>query len=338
MRSRIRPGQIIPAQRYRICVATLLVLFSSPSISQARWVRQSSGSLAFLRAIFFINEKTGWVSGSNGTLLMTTNGGEMWVASSKPTPDTLRDLYFSGEQDGWLLCETNAYQVQSSEKPLTYLLQTSDGGATWRRMTIGRLNPRTRLTGIVFSKAGNAWAFGEEGTILGSQDNWRSSMQFRAPTHRLLLGALFLDESEGWFVGSAATTLHTSDGGEHWQLSNVPDANQRGIRFEAISFANNHEGWLAGSEGSIYHTTDGGDSWQAQSSGITVDLHDIKFTSALEGWAVGDAGMILHTLDGGMHWNIAPSGTEHPLERIFFVTPTCGWIVGFGGTILRYAQ
>src|ERR1051325_5753820 len=44
----------------------------------ATWTRQPSGTMSWLHAIYFLDENRGWVAGSNGTLLQTTDGGANW--------------------------------------------------------------------------------------------------------------------------------------------------------------------------------------------------------------------------------------------------------------------
>ncbi|HEV7844257.1 MAG TPA: YCF48-related protein, partial [Pyrinomonadaceae bacterium] len=54
----------------------LLLLFSTAA--NAVWTQQQSGTMAWLHAVYFLNERRGWVAGSNGALLETTDGGESW--------------------------------------------------------------------------------------------------------------------------------------------------------------------------------------------------------------------------------------------------------------------
>ena len=51
----------------------LCVLFSHTLL--ADWVKQDSGTLAWLQSIYFVDDKYGWIVGSNGTLLSTNDGG-----------------------------------------------------------------------------------------------------------------------------------------------------------------------------------------------------------------------------------------------------------------------
>ncbi|MDQ6651781.1 MAG: YCF48-related protein [Acidobacteriota bacterium] len=323
-----------------VCCSFLLLAFLClPALAQTgAWMRQSVGSLAWLHAVFFLDENRGWAVGSRGTLLATMDGGKSWKARSQPTADVLRDIYFTDDQNGWLLCEANLYDLKSKDDPRTYLMQTNDGGQNWKRINIRGVDVDARLVRAVFSQRGRGWAFGEGGTIFTTRDSGVSWTRLQSPTRHLLLGGTFVDEDRGWLVGAGATIIQTSDGGETWHLSRLADASQKAVRFAATSFVNNRLGWAVGSGGSIYHTINGGRTWQQQVSGIVSDLFDVKFLDAVEGWAVGAEGTIIYTNDGGLHWTAERSGTEHPLERIFFADRKHGWAVGFGGTVVAYAR
>jgi len=318
---------------------TLLALFCMAVPAQSgAWTRQRVRSLAWLHAVFFLDENHGWAVGSRGTLLETIDGGKNWQSKLQPTPDVLRDIYFIDDQNGWLLCEANVYELKSKEDPRTYLMQTRDGGETWKRVNIRGLDVDARLVRTVFSRGGRGWAFGEGGTILTTHDSGATWSRLPSPTRHLLLGGTFIDEDRGWVVGAGATIIQTSDGGETWHLSRLTQPGQEAVRFAATSFVDNRLGWAVGSKGIIYRTTNGGRTWQQQNSGVTADLFDVKFLDAAEGWAVGAEGTIIYTSDGGLHWTTEQSGTEHPLERIFFSDRMHGWTVGFGGIVLGYMR
>jgi photosystem II stability/assembly factor-like uncharacterized protein len=319
-----------------ICYCLALALVCQPARGQnGGWMRQRVGSLAWLHALFFLDENRGWAVGSGGTLLATADGGKSWRAESKPTVDVLRDIYFTDEQNGWLLCEANFYDLKHKDDPHAYLMQTADGGANWKRINIQGIDVNARLVRVIFSR-GRGWVFGEEGAIFTTTDSGVNWTRLQSPTRHLLLGGTFIDDDRGWLVGAGATIIQTSNGGETWHVSRLVDASRAGVRFVATSFVGDRLGWAVGSGGSIYHTENGGRAWQQQFSGITTDLLDLKFLDATEGWAVGAEGTIIHTNDGGRHWTSERSDTEHPLERIFFAGRTRGWAVGFGGTVVAY--
>lgn len=318
--------------------ACLLLLLLSFSASAANWGKQTSGTLGWLHAVFFIDHKTGWAVGSKGSLLATVDGGASWKIRERPTDDSISDIYFRNEQSGWLVCEANIYELRTKEAPRTYLMHTEDGGQTWEKIDVNgedlRGNVDTRLTRVIFARTGRGWVFGEAGTAYTTTDEGITWKRVQLPTRYLLLGGAFVDNNRGWLVGAGGTILQTSDGGDTWHASRLTDV--RDVRFTAASFVDNRMGWIVGTSGRIFRTINGGRTWQAQTSGVTVDLLDVKFLNDLEGWAVGSGGTIIRTFDGGLHWSVEPSGTSHPLERIFLTDRDHGWAVGFGGTIVAY--
>lgn len=306
--------------------------------AQSGWARQRAGSFAWLHSVFFLDQNHGWAVGSKGTLLETTDAGTTWHIKTAPSPDVLRDIFFVDEQQGWLVVEKNVYDLKLKEEPRSYLMQTTDGGANWKRINIRGIEVDARLVRVVFSHGGRGWAFGEGGAIFATRDSGTNWTRLQSPTRHLLLGGIFIDDDRGWLVGAGATIIQTSDGGDTWHVSQLPQASLNSVRFAATSFVNNRLGWAVGSAGTIYRTTNGGRTWQQLDSGVDADLFDVKFIDAAEGWAVGSEGTIIYTTDGGLHWTTQPSGTPHPLERVFFADRTHGWAVGFGGTIVSYVR
>src|SRR6266576_4584038 len=129
----------------------LLFTFCFSAAAQARWTRQTSGTLAWLHAVYFLDQNRGWAVGSKGALLATVDGGKTWLAKPKPTDDVLRDIHIFDSQTGWLVCETNVYELRTNDQPRTYLMTTDDGGSTWTRMNIPEADSNVRLVRVVFS-------------------------------------------------------------------------------------------------------------------------------------------------------------------------------------------
>jgi photosystem II stability/assembly factor-like uncharacterized protein len=316
----------------------LLLVFTATTFAQTgTWAKQPAGTMAWLHGVFFVDQTRGWVVGSKGTLLQTTDGGNTWKPRGSSTDDVVRDIFFIDDKTGWMVCEVNAYQLKELTDPRAYLMKTTDGGENWIRIEIKGFDVDAILVRAVFNRNGRGWAFGEGGSIYATQDAGDTWVKLRSPTRRLLLGGIFVDDYRGWIVGAGATIIQTSDGGDTWYQSTLPQV-EKSIRFTATSFIDNRKGWAVGSGGSVYSTVNSGRTWERQESTVTVDLFDVKFVDALEGWAVGAEGTIIHTVDGGVHWTIQPSGTQHPLERVFFTNRNRGWAVGFGGTVVAYLR
>ena len=332
-----------------ISLLLLLSAFCLPLTVSAnsRWQKQKSGTLSWLRSVFFLDERRGWVVGGKGSLLATVDGGESWHVRPRPTEDTLRDIVFTSERDGWILCERSMYQLRTKDETRSYLLKTENGGENWSRVDIKFLDPDAVLARMAFADALHGWLMGEAGLVFATADGGRNWARQRVPTGRLLLGGHFLNSRYGWIAGAASTLLQTSDGGATWVEGKIaaggPAAQLRvanssspsqSVRFNAVTFVDARRGWAVGSGGAVYSTSDGGSSWRAQDARVGVDLFDVKFLDAKEGYAVGAGGTVLRTSDGGEVWSVERTNTPHQLERLFFVGRTRGWAVGFGGTIV----
>ncbi len=337
------------------------------------WTKQQTGTLAWLHAVHFIDEQRGWAVGGKGALLATTDGGRHWQTKKSATEDSLEDVYFADERTGWLVCQRSIYLLKTADETRSYLLHTTDGGATWTRVEAAGKDVDARLMRIVFADRTRGFVFGELGAMYATTDGGATWTRQRVPTRHLLLDGVFLDAQQGWIVGAGATLLQTSDGGATWRegrIENVPvsqssntagdavaatDASNiftsspasnsfpilqsRGAatRLNAVSFVDARAGWAVGAGGAIFATSNGGRTWRALSSPTTADLLDVKFFDQREGWAIGAGGTVLHTIDGGLSWQLEPTRTPHPLERLSFAGRTRGWAVGFGGTIMAYA-
>lgn len=56
----------------------LLLILASFQIAKAEWVKRDVNTLSWLRAIYFVDSNTGWIGGSRGTFLTTTDSGKTW--------------------------------------------------------------------------------------------------------------------------------------------------------------------------------------------------------------------------------------------------------------------
>lgn len=333
-----RRGDTSSYRLVRLSARLLILLLSAlcflPSASAATWTRQPSGTMAWLRSVYFLDQNRGWVAGTGGTLLQTTDGGETWKRLLALTRDTLHDVYFADENVGWLIAERDLLKLKTNDEPRSYLLKTEDGGFSWRRIFLNNKDANARLVRLVFTDSQHGWVFGESGVVFATSDGGLQWMRQRSPTKHLLLGGAFALDGHGLLVGAGATIVQTSDAGASWQTGIVRDAEN--ARFTSASFVGANFGWAVANGGQIFATRDAGRTWFAQRSTVEGDLLDVKFISSAEGWAVGADGLVLHTNDGGARWSAESSNTSHVLNRLFFIDRDHGWAVGFGGTILKY--
>jgi photosystem II stability/assembly factor-like uncharacterized protein len=313
---------------------------------QLEWSAQSSGGLAKLFGVFFIDRDRGWVVGSNGTLLATEDGGAKWRRQTLPERQNngaLNDVWFFNPDRGLLLGEYGLFNRQGDidRSERTFLLMSKDRGAIWEAGKLQR-PPDPILLRMSFANDQVGWAVGESGAIQRTIDGGGAWTLQETPTRKLLYDVAAIDEARAWAVGAGGTILRTIDGGRSW------DEKSSGVTqtLLAVHFIDPQRGWAVGKKGAIISTANGGARWQRQTSGVELNLNDVVFSNTKEapgesprnGWIAGDRGLLLRTTDGGATWESVELSSRANLSRLFFVAPDCGWVVGTSGAIFKYGQ
>src|SRR5262249_29963113 len=90
----------------------------------ASYTQRRSNTLADLRSLFCVNSRTGWVAGSDGTLLTTVDAGEHWVPRVTGVSDTLLAVAFADPEVGLVV------------GPQGLVLRSTDGGVHWSRVAL----------------------------------------------------------------------------------------------------------------------------------------------------------------------------------------------------------
>ena len=170
------------------------------------------GIRANLMGIQMISEMTGFIAGSENTILKTTDGGETWVGSSErarvgETRNNLENIWFVSPTTGWVIGSFGT------------LLYTADGGENWEKRDPGFDN---NLFGIHFLDENTGWICGQEGLILHTTDGGATWNQQKTESFDDLHDIIFVDAMVGWAVGGFNSVLHTTDGGKTWTITNIP--------------------------------------------------------------------------------------------------------------------
>ncbi|HKF54563.1 MAG TPA: YCF48-related protein [Blastocatellia bacterium] len=103
-------------------------------------------------AIFFTDDKTGFVVGRSGRMARTTDGGHTWWKMVDIKNEfVMRDIYFTDKDHGWAVGDNGA------------VLYTTDSGSTWVS-----LDPQvsSKLVNITFVNPHTGWASGLDGAVL----------------------------------------------------------------------------------------------------------------------------------------------------------------------------
>ncbi|MDY6804739.1 MAG: photosynthesis system II assembly factor Ycf48 [Cyanobacteriota bacterium] len=124
------------------------------------------------------------------------------------------------------------------------------------------------------------------------------------PTQEKLFDIAFTDNPEhGWVVGSNATLLETTDGGEMWEPKTIELGDSKKSRLTSVSFYG-REGWIVGEPSILLHSDDEGESWTRVplSSKLPGAPNTIVALGPSSAEMTTDIGAIYQTEDGGLHW------------------------------------
>ena len=142
----------------------------------------------------------------------------------------------------------------------------------------------------------------------------------------------FCDRNNGWAVGPAGTVLHTSDGGNTWQLQFAKAYNY----FQDVVCLSPANAIASGAAGLIARTTNAGISWDTLSLGTTAGLSSLKFVDANTGFAMeqysSTENKLFKTTNGGATWSTISTGIKELIYSISFVDANVGYAAGGGIT------
>jgi len=267
------------------------------------WRFQQSGVDCSLNSVCFLTNSIGWVVGGGtrpytqrgfGVVLHTIDGGTTWTQVSRTELPRLHAVRFFGPATGMAVGDRGAGFP-------TGIMQTSDGGQTWRPV-VGDIVGGWRSA--EFRRLGLGVVAGSRGRLAVVGAGRLLPPRFDRPSLRTFRDLALRDDDSGWAVGDGSLLLTTHSGGVTWQPPPTPFPKPIAGIFDgrAVSVAG-QQVWIGGSPGSvIWHSADQGQTWNALPTRQSLPINDLEFVSTQEGWAAGDLGTILHTRDAGRSW------------------------------------
>ncbi len=237
-----------------------------------------------LNALWFLDERTGFIVGDGFQILRTRDGGIQWhrVPSETRVWAHLQDLQFVDDTHGWAIGGGG-------------LVRTKDGGETWQGPLVLDPEDQNRSTtqgqALSFVDPHRGWLVGKHGLIRHSSDSGESWELLKEPRSENadLWSVDFVDCREGWAVGDNGTILHTADGGKGWERQNS------GVRdtLMDVDFLDENRGWVVGFERDIgtavvLWTADGGETWSEQARVGSEEMRSIHVLDERHAWAVGE--------------------------------------------------
>jgi photosystem II stability/assembly factor-like uncharacterized protein len=127
-----------------------------PVITAKEWERP----LPALYGIFFQDRNRGWITGMDGVIIKTEDGGQTWTKVSSGTELPLYSILIRGDR-GWAVGNKGIY------------LMSNDGGSTWAPKD-GAIKSKFWLRQIAFCDENNGFVVGATGTVAITNDGGKT--------------------------------------------------------------------------------------------------------------------------------------------------------------------
>jgi photosystem II stability/assembly factor-like uncharacterized protein len=271
-----------------------------------------------LRGLSVISDQVTWVSGSNGAVGKTTDGGITWKWVNPKGYEKIdfRDIEAFDDKQAIIVGIASP----------AYILKTVDGGETWTE-NYKNVDSAIFLDGLGFWDKKNGIIFGDpikdKMQLLKTVDagtSWQdisknleinltigeASFAASGTTVKTLPGG------KTWIAtgGKASNVYFSPDYGKSWQVFKCPILQGEGSTGPfSIDFFNEKKGIAVGgnylkdkeNSNNVLLTYDGGKSWQKPATPVFGFRSGVTYINANTLVATGTSGTDIST-DGGQHW------------------------------------
>lgn len=269
---------------------------------------------ALLTDVSFANPSVGLVSGWDGRILRTSDGGATWVETNTGTRADLSSIAF--------LTDSVAVAVGSGGR----MLRSTDSGVSWQMLDSPTSNTLNQIT-----KANDslALAAGWNGIIMTSTDSGATwEVTSLDPPNNYT--SLEFKEPLGILVSSGGFVYRTLDGST-WEPVMLPE----GGTPTAATLFGEAGALLVGEFGEMLISDNAGVDWYSSVSIMTADLLCGAFISnSTDALAGGWDGVMIRTSDGGASWRLIATGTDKPIRAIEVIDTLNVVAVGDNNTII----
>ncbi|MDD3236425.1 MAG: YCF48-related protein [Candidatus Cloacimonetes bacterium] len=285
------------------------------------WDVIDTGLNNVLNKVHFDNANEGWICGSQGLILKTTNGGTTWRALISGTSSWLIDMHWIDAENAWIIGCSN-----------DIVLKTVNGGISWQQVNLG-FTPANGLRAIYFEDITTGYIMTNYGAVYKTNDAGISWRQIRS------IGEYTFQDiwsSGDTIILAGQGLLRSTDGGLTWQSQLNTNDDYNSIRVQSPNTM-----WICGGGdngyGKMYKSENLGANWVLLPGNISKRLNDIGFAPiANKIWTVGDYGAIYYSGNEGNDWNINYNQLSSTMfKSIFAIDDQKVWIVGDSGTILK---
>jgi len=243
------------------------------------WTDASSGYTAMRFMDIFIQDlSTIFMSGNEGLVIRSKDGGKSWQTMNTNTKEQLWGIYFTSAEIGFAVGSNGI------------IIRTKNGGNDWETIPTGINN---LFYDVYFTPQGIGFASGSN-TLWKTDDlglSWYpiADFPFEAPADWIRCIKM-VNEKVGFACADIGRIYKTEDGGDHWERL------ESGVQeplFD-LDFVDELHGIVCGFNGTILKTDDGGLSWTPMISPLGIEhLYSIDLISKDLGFICTHTGRVL---------------------------------------------
>jgi len=304
-----------------------MILFSADA--GETWVRQGQGSTALqginVEDIWAVDENNVWATGSNNTILRTTNGGETWtkvanVPANKPNTGLL-SISIVNNTNIWI-SGSGGTVYNSTDDGNTWTMFDTNFFHKGQMQGIWAINPeKIYVVGGIGAKAERGFI----GYTLDGGATWDSVFPANDYNRNEWIGVTSSGNTIVVYGGKSHYMASTDDGTTWKNDSLIISGGGGGADINDLIMLNSQTWWGAFDEGHICLTTDGGATWNEQQTGqggqylVGIDAWDSQLALAVgtsDGWP--PQGSILKTSNGGTLWETKHTYNSY-LSKVTFI-------------------
>ena len=293
-----------------------------------------------LNAITCVGPETCWAVGSKSTILFTANGGKTWQVQlggdPESTDSTLTKLFILDAQHVWAMTEGG--KILGTKDGSTWVELSNVSGTSvgiWFQtsqigLEIENPDSTSQSTLRRTEDGGKSWKPVSRCSVDATVDGLPRKLDCRMRTMQ------FLSPTTGFAGGSAsglATFGRTSDGGQTWTMSVIPETK---YPITYVNFWNEKDGIVVLSDDEeVYWTSDAGSTWTRS---VKQRQWPAYFGGSQGKIIVGikDGNGISYSFNGGRNFTSRPFTLPASVRAVTFPDVQHGYLVGRHAMVFRY--
>ncbi|KAJ4986514.1 oxidoreductase [Stagonosporopsis vannaccii] len=333
---------------------SVVASYSTITTSTLSWDLKPTNTTKQFRGLAPVSKDIVWVSGTDSTVLLTTNGGKTWTnVSPSLFPENSTNFQF---RDVAAFSATSAVVLSIGEGNASRIYQTRNGGRSWKPTFINT-EPTAFYDCMAFEnkKHGLAMSDPVDGKFR-LIETWDGGASWKIVSSQGMPPALTgefgfaasgtcIEAAAGrWYIASGGVDpgrIFRSGDGHTWSVSNSSIAGGAAAGVFSVRFRDGKYGIAVGGDyekpsGNINNAAwskDRGETWHTAESFPGGYRSGVAWVPRQDriAVAVGTSGSDI-TYDGGRNWQAIGNGTFDTVECIS--KSTC-WASGSGGRVAR---